>query len=288
MPIILENVSYTYAPKTPFECTALRDISLKIEDGEFVGIMGKTGCGKSTLLQIIDGLIKADSGTVLLDGRDINEKHYDKSELRRKIGVVFQYPEYQLFETTVEKDTAFGLKHLKLSREQTKKQVKQALEMVGFDYEKIRELSPFGFSGGEKRLLAIAGVLACMPKMLILDEPEASLDSSARRKLLELIKKLNCNGTTIIMISHSADALAEYANRIIVMDNGSIIRDDSAKNVLDDCDFLKQNGLRAGQISEIAQAMRNNGIDIPHGIVKYDELISCIISSAVGGKEQSV
>lgn len=284
MPIILENVSYTYAPKTPFECKALRNISLKIEDGEFVGIMGRTGCGKSTLIQIIDGLIAPDCGKILLDGRDINEKRYDKSELRKKIGVVFQYPEYQLFETTVEKDTAFGLRHLKLSKKQVKQQIKQALETVGFDFERVCELSPFGFSGGEKRRLAIAGVLACNPKILILDEPSASLDPSGREEFLKLIKELNDNGTTIIMISHNTDALAEYAKRIIVMDNGSIIRDGSTKDVLNDCDFLMQNGLSTAQVSEIAQMLRNSGIAIDQDIVRYDELLSFLI----GRKEQCI
>lgn len=285
MPIILENVSYTYAPKTPFEHTALRNVSLKIEDGEFVGIMGKTGCGKSTLLQIIDGLISPNQGRALLDGKDINERHYARSELREKIGVVFQYPEYQLFETTVEKDVFFGLKHHKISKEQKKKQVKEALELVGFDYKKVRELSPFGFSGGEKRRLAIACVLACKPKILILDEPVASLDSTGRKEFMTLLKKLNDNGTTIIMISHNTDALAEYAKRIIVMDNGSIIRDDSAKNVLSDCDFLMNNGLQSGQVSEIVQTMKSRGIDIPQGIIKYDELLSFLVNNR---KEQGI
>lgn len=282
MSILLENVSYTYAPKTPFACTALKSVSLEIQDGEFVGIIGKTGSGKSTLIQLIDGLIAPDCGTVRLDGRNIHEKHYNKSELRRKVGVVFQYPEYQLFEATVEKDIAFGLKNLKIGKKQSAQCIKQALESVGFDYDEVKELSPFEFSGGEKRRLAIAGVLACKPEVLILDEPIASLDPSARKDFLNLIKRLNENGTTIIMTSHNTDVLAEYTKRIIVMDNGSILRDGSTESVLGDCNFLKENGLCTAQISEIVQMMRKNGIEISQSIIKYDDLLSFLTD----GKER--
>lgn len=275
--IKLENVSYTYAPKTPFEGKALHNISLEINDGEFIGIMGKTGCGKSTLLQLIDGLDAPTEGRIFLDDKNINDKHYSKSELREKIGMVFQYPEHQLFEATVEKDVAFGLKHFCISNEQKKAQIKWAIETVGFNFDKVRELSPLSFSGGEKRRLAIAGVIACRPKVLMLDEPVAGLDPTGRKEFLRLIKHLNDTGTTIIIVSHNADVLCEYAKRIIVMDSGRIVRDDSAKKIFSDYDFLKKYKLCTSQVSEIVRMIGDKGIDIPKSITKYDDLLAFLI-----------
>ncbi len=273
MSIELKNISYIYAPNTAYAAHALRNVSLRIEDGEFVGIMGQTGCGKSTLIQIIDGLLAPTSGQVFIDGKDINASDYDRNILRQSVGMVFQYPECQLFETTVERDVAFGLKNFGWSKEKVREAVKSALEKVGFDYEKVKGLSPLGFSGGEKRRLAIAGILAAAPKILILDEPIAGLDPLGREAFLKLMTDLNHLGVTIIMVSHNADALAEYAERIIVLKDGELLRDGSAKEVFADYNMLKENGLGVGQAREITELLRNRGFDVPKDTIGYLELL---------------
>ena len=234
MSIEIRSVCCTYGSGTPFETKALKNISLTIEKGEFVGIMGRTGCGKSTLIQAIAGLIPISGGQLLLDGEDINAKSYDRSVLRRKLGIVFQYPECQLFEQTVEKDVAFGLKHSGLSNNEVHDRVKWALSVCGFDYDKVCKLSPLGMSGGEKRRIAIAGVLAVKPEYLILDEPIAGLDPLGRAAFLKLVTGLNAEGMTIIMISHNADCIAEYARRIIVLDNGELAADGTPQELFAD------------------------------------------------------
>lgn len=273
MPIKLEKVSYAYATGTLHERTAVRDVSLEVADGEYVGLMGKTGSGKSTLVQLMAGLIKPSSGRVLLDGEDINGRKYDRSILHRKVGLVFQHPENQLFETTVERDVAFGLKHLHMSKEEKAEAVKSALEQVGFDYEAVRGQSPLSFSGGEKRRIALAGVLAEKPSVLILDEPIAGLDPHSRAELLELINELNARGVTIVMISHSADVLAEYARRIIVLQNGVLIRDDSTKHIFSDYFDLIRHGLGVPQVRQTAQLLRERGVDMPTNVILYDQFI---------------
>lgn len=273
MPIKLEKVSYTYAPGTAHERTAVRDVSLDIADGEYIGLMGTTGSGKSTLVQLMAGLIKPSSGSVLLDGEDINSKKYDRSILHRKVGLVFQHPENQLFETTVERDVAFGLKHLKMSKEEKAEAVKAAIEQVGFDYEAVRTQSPLSFSGGEKRRIALAGVLVEKPSVLIMDEPIAGLDSYSRAELLKLVNELNAKGVTIIMISHSADVLAEYARRIIVLKDGALIRDDSTKHIFSDYFDLIRHGLGVPQVRQTAQLLRERGVDMPANVILYDQFI---------------
>lgn len=273
MSIALKSVSYTYAADTPYSVKALDDISLTVNEGEFVGIIGKTGCGKSTLIQIIDGLIAPDNGSVLFDGEDINSKKFDRRKLRENIGIVFQFPDYQLFETTVERDVAFALKHSSLSKKEVQNRVAEALEAVGFDYDKVKDKSPLSFSGGEKRRIAIAGVLAAEPKYLILDEPVAGLDPMGRTEFLKLLDSLNKKGTAIIMISHNTDALAEYAQRILLMRDGKIIRDGKAEEILTDYIALEENGVRTGQISSIAKMLRERSFDIPDNTVKYNQLI---------------
>ena len=207
MPITVTNLTCVYGAGTPFETTALRDVSVTVENGSFVGILGRTGCGKSTLIQIMAGLLTPTAGTVMLDGQDIHARRYDRSILRRKVGIVFQYPECQLFETTVEKDVAFGLKHSGLSAAEKQARVRWALETVGFSFEKVHDQPPMGLSGGEKRRVAIAGVLATKPEYLILDEPIAGLDPLGREAFLQLITELNRGGMTILMVSHNADCL---------------------------------------------------------------------------------
>lgn len=276
MPITIEHVSYTYAPGTAFETAALRDINLQIEDGEFVGLMGHTGCGKSTLIQLIAGLLRPASGNILLDGKDINAKGYRRDELRGKVGVLFQFPECQLFETTVERDVAFGLKYLSLSAGEKQERVRRALEMVGFSFDIIREQSPLGLSGGEKRRVAIAGVLAAKPQLLILDEPVASLDPLGRRDFMTLVKELNTSGTTIIMISHNADILSENAQRIVVLEKGSLVVDAPAREAFQDIAGLEAYNLDAGRPRKIARMLQQKGLPFPQDVTRYGELLGAI------------
>lgn len=283
MSITLKNVSFTYAQGTPFETAAIENVSLEIADGEFVGIMGRTGCGKSTLIQLIDGLLTPKEGTVLLDGKDINAPDYNRDILRKAVGVVFQFPEYQLFETTVRKDVAFGMKHHGLNADEVEKRVKGALELMGFDYEEVKDLSPMTFSGGEKRRIAIAGILAGHPKILILDEPIAGLDPKGREKFLSLLDELNAKGITIIMISHNADALSEHAKRIILLKKGRIIADDTVSRVLSDDALINDGNIGKGQIKELVDMLKEKGVNIPDDIVRYRDFIEYIKAKA-GGK----
>ncbi|MCM1285900.1 MAG: ATP-binding cassette domain-containing protein [Acetobacter sp.] len=283
MSIELKSVSYTYSPNTPYSSKALDNISLTIDTGEYIGIIGKTGCGKSTLVQIIDGLINADSGSVLFDGQDINKKSFDRSVLRKNIGMVFQFPEYQLFETTVEKDVAFALKHSRLSKTEIRCRVKESLEAVGFDYDKIKDKSPLSLSGGEKRRAAIAGVLVSKPNYLILDEAIAGLDPLGKTKFMDLIDRLNEMGTAIIMISHNTDIIAEHTSRVLLMNNGKILRDGKTTDVLSDYDMLVKSGINPCQVSNIAEKLRNNGVQISDSTIKYNQLIEEICRTYKGG-----
>ena len=284
MPITVTDLSYTYAPNTVYAAHALEHISLHIEDGEFVGIMGKTGCGKSTLIELLAGLLTPTGGTVMVDGADIFDPKYDRTKLRRTVGVVFQYPEHQLFEMTVEKDVAFGLKHHPMSKEEKALAVRQALEAVGFDYDKVKDLSPLSFSGGEKRRIAIAGVLAVKPKILILDEPIAGLDPLGRQAFLSLLDRLNAQGTTILMISHNADAVAEHARRVIVLEQGKLLLDGRTEDVLRQQDFLKAHGLGSSQAAQIAACLSERGIPMKDDTVRYDDLLRQLIAYGKGAR----
>ncbi|MEA4925884.1 MAG: ATP-binding cassette domain-containing protein [Syntrophomonadaceae bacterium] len=283
MPIELERVSYVYAPGTPFEVTALEDVSLKIGDGEFVGIMGHTGCGKTTMIQLIAGLMKPVRGKIMLDGKDINERRYDRIELRRSMGIVFQYPEYQLFETTVEKDVAFGLKHSGMSRNEVKEQVRWALEMTGFVFETIRSQSPLALSGGEKRRVAVAGVLAVKPKIMIFDEPIAGLDPLGRELFLQLASRLNQSGTTVIIVSHNADALGDFAKRLVVLDKGRILMDGSPREVFSEVARMQELRLGVSTPRQIADMLYRRGVEVPQDIVTYNELFAALKSRLTAG-----
>ena len=282
MPISLESVSYTYALGTAFQCRAIDGLSLTVDDGEFVGIMGSTGSGKSTLIQLMAGLLTPSSGRVLLDGEDIHQKSYDRIKLRRRVGLVFQYPEYQLFERTVEKDVGFALRRLGYGPEETREAVRRALKTVGLDYDKVRDKSPLGFSGGEKRRIAIAGVLASDPGILILDEPVAGLDPLGRDAFLDMVEGLNAKGVTILMVSHNADALSEHARRIVTLKEGRVFLDGSVKEVFSDAFALKSCGICCGQSRLAAELLRERGMDIPEGTVKYAELLSAVLSAQGG------
>lgn len=284
MPIEVRNVSLIYSEGTPFETKALDNVSFTIEDGDFVGVMGHTGCGKSTMIQLIDGLIKPSSGEILLDGKNINAAGYDRSELRSKIGLVFQYPECQLFETTVEKDAAFGLKHMGLSKQEVTERVRWALEALSFDFEMVRSLSPLGLSGGEKRRVAIAGILAARPKYLLLDEPIAGLDPLGRADFLRLLKTLNGQGTTIVMVSHNADSIGECAGRVLVFDRGRLARSGSTAEVFSDAERMRAMHLSVGQSRGLASLICEKGISLPQDITKYEELKNAVTALFQGAR----
>ena len=252
MDINFKNVSFVYGEKTPFEKLALDNIDLTIKKGEFVGIIGHTGSGKSTLIQHFNGILKPTSGDVFIGDMNTKDKELAKSGLRYKIGLVFQYPEYQLFEETIEKDIAFGPKNMGLSEEEVTERVKEAMEIVGLDYEAKKDKSPFEISGGQKRRVAIAGILAMKPDILILDEPTAGLDPKGRDELFFQIKRLyEKNNITIVLISHSMEDVAKLVNRIIIMKNGHIHLDKSTKEAFSDVDDLKKVGLNVPQITEL-------------------------------------
>lgn len=275
MDINFKNVSFVYGEKTPFEKLALDNIDLTIKKGEFVGIIGHTGSGKSTLIQHFNGILKPTSGDVFIGDMNTKDKELAKSGLRYKIGLVFQYPEYQLFEETIEKDIAFGPKNMGLSEEEVKERVKEAMDIVGLDYEAKKDKSPFEISGGQKRRVAIAGILAMKPDILILDEPTAGLDPKGRDELFFQIKRLyEKNNITIVLISHSMEDVAKLVNRIIIMKNGHIHLDKSTKEAFSDVDDLKKVGLNVPQITELMDILRKKGHHFSKNILTVDEAFS--------------
>lgn len=272
MDINFKNVSFIYGEKTPFEKLALDNIDLTIKSGEFVGIIGHTGSGKSTLIQHFNGILKPTTGDVFIGDMNTKDKELAKSGLRYKIGLVFQYPEYQLFEETIEKDIAFGPKNMGLSEEEITARVKEAMEIVGLDYETKKDKSPFEISGGQKRRVAIAGILAMKPDILILDEPTAGLDPKGRDELFFQIKNLyEKNNITIVLISHSMEDVAKLVNRIIIMKNGKIHLDKNTKEAFSDVDDLKEVGLNVPQITELMDTLRKRGHHFSKNILTVDE-----------------
>ena len=275
MDINFKNVSFIYGEKTPFEKLALDNINLTIKKGEFVGIIGHTGSGKSTLIQHFNGILKPTSGDVFIGDMNTKDKTLAKSGLRYKIGLVFQYPEYQLFEETIEKDIAFGPRNMGLSEEEVTERVKEAMELVGLDYETKKDKSPFEISGGQKRRVAIAGILAMKPDILILDEPTAGLDPKGRDELFFQIKNLyEKNNITIVLISHSMEDVAKLVNRIIRMKDGHIHLDKKTKEAFSDVDDLKKVGLNVPQITELMDVLRKNGHNFSKNILTVDEAFS--------------
>ena len=274
MPIEIKELSFSYDSK-PF----IDNLDLKIDDGEMVGIIGNTGCGKSTFVRLIAGLIKSDSGKIIIDGDDITNKKFNKKILRRKLGIVFQFPEMQLFEQTIEKDIFFGLKQYKLTYDEKYKRAKEALELLGLDFERIKDKSPLALSGGEKRKIAVAGILVCKPKYLIFDEPIAGLDCNSRDNFMKLLLALKQNGTTIIIISHNTDYLAEYADRKLVMDGGKIILDDKPNEIFNQTNLLNNLNIGVCNSKEIANLLNKKGFNIQNDILKYDDLLNSIISN---------
>lgn len=262
MSIILDHVNYIYGGDTPLAVKALDDICLQIPDGQFVGIIGHTGSGKSTLTQHMNGLLKAHSGHIYFNGEDIYEKDYDLKKLRSKVGLVFQYPEHQLFEMDVFTDVCFGPKNLGLDKKETELRAFDALRKVGLP-EDLYYQSPFELSGGQKRRAAIAGVLAMKPEVLILDEPTAGLDPKGRDEILHQIKELQTQtGMTILLVSHSMEDVAEYVDRIIVMNRGSVMYDGTPREVFSHYKELEEVGLAAPQVTYILHALKERGFDV--------------------------
>jgi energy-coupling factor transport system ATP-binding protein len=272
MSIKVEHLSYVYMPGTPFESKALDDVSLSIDDGEFIGLIGHTGSGKSTLVQHLNGLLKPASGKIYVDDVEITAKGANLRAVRQKVGLVFQYPEHQLFEETVYKDVAFGPKNLGLSEDETDKRVRHALEMVGLDYEENRDKSPFDMSGGQRRRAAIAGVLAMEPSVLILDEPTAGLDPKGRDAILNEIKLLHQKyGKTIILVSHSMEDIAKLVDRIIVMNEGKCILTGTPREIFKESALLQEVGLGIPQITALAMALKKKGMDIRDDLLTVEE-----------------
>ena len=262
MSIALEHVNYVYSPGTAYEKHALKDVSFEIEQGKFVGIIGHTGSGKSTLIQHLNGLVRATSGKILYDGQNIYEEGYDMRALRSRVGLVFQYPEYQLFEADVLSDVCFGPKNQGLSREECEKCAREALELVGFP-EKYYSQSPFELSGGQKRRVAIAGILAMHPKVLVLDEPTAGLDPKGRDEILDQIQHLHREtGMTVILVSHSMEDIANYVDRIIVMNRGEKMLDGTPKEVFSHYKELEKVGLAAPQVTYVMHDLKERGFHV--------------------------
>ncbi len=284
MSIILDHVNYLYDGDTPLSVKALNDISLMIPDGEFVGLIGHTGSGKSTLVQHLNGLIKATEGHIYFNGQDIYDKDFNMKELRSKVGLVFQYPEHQLFEVDVFTDVCFGPKNLGLTKKETELRAYDALKQVGLPEDCFYQ-SPFDLSGGQKRRAAIAGVLAMKPEVLILDEPTAGLDPKGREEILSQIVKLHKeSGLTIILVSHSMEDVAEYVDRIIVMNQGGIMYDDEPREVFKHYKELENVGLAAPQVTYIMHRLREAGLDVDADVTTIREATEEI--ARVLGKSQ--
>ena len=285
MSIEVKNLTYIYDPGTPNEKKALQDVNLTIHKGEFIGIIGHTGSGKSTLIQHLNGLVKPTSGQVLCDEEDIFEEPNVKSKkqaralkgakmkrIRQKVGLVFQYPEHQLFEMTVAKDIAFGPTNMGLPQEEIDKRVDEAMRMVGLK-EKYKEKSPFELSGGQKRRVAIAGVLAMQPEYLILDEPTAGLDPKGRDDILSQIQKLQKEqGITVILVSHSMEDVAKYVDRIVAMGKGRVQFDGTPEEVFAHAAELKNIGLGVPQVTDLGMQLKENGFDVPGAILTLDQM----------------
>ena len=262
MSFILDNVSYRYSEKTAYEIQALDHVNLKIEDGEFIGIIGHTGSGKSTLIQHLNGLIRATEGNIYFNGQDIYEENYDLRDLRMQVGMVFQYPEHQLFEETVFKDVCFGPKNQGLPEKDITLRAYEALQSVGLP-EKYFDVSPFELSGGQKRRAAIAGVVAMKPQVLILDEPTAGLDPKGRDEILDMVSEMHARyGITVILVSHSMEDVAKYVDRIIVMNHGQVRYDDTPREVFHHYKELEAIGLAAPQVTYLMHEMKERGIDV--------------------------
>ena len=285
MPIIVKDLKHIYSKNGPFERVAINDISFEIEDGSFIGVIGHTGSGKSTLIQHLNGLLKADSGTIIINGCDITKSDVDMKKIRSQVGVVFQYPEYQLFEETVYKDIAYGPKNLGFTDEEISKAVYDSLDFVGLDISVLQK-SPFELSGGQKRRVAIAGILAMNPSILILDEPTAGLDPMSRNDLLQRLKTLHeTKKVTIILVSHSMEDIASTVEKVMVMSEGKLIAFDTVSNIFSNSDKLLEIGLGIPQITLVLKKLKEQGFNIPYdGVYSVEEAADIIYKLIKGDK----
>lgn len=285
MSIKVENLTHIYSKDTAFQHVALDNVSFTIEDGEFIGLIGHTGSGKSTLIQHLNGLLKPTSGQIFIDDVDINSKEVPLKLIRQKVGLVFQYPEHQLFEETVYKDVAFGPVNLKLSEEEIQRRVKSSLNLVGLKYEEVKDKSPFDLSGGQKRRVAIAGVLAMKPKILILDEPTAGLDPRGRDEILSQIKLLHeKEKLTIILVSHSMEDIAKLVDKILVMNKGKIQYYDTPKKIFKEAETLERIGLGVPQVTYLIRELRKKGFNL-EDCISVEEAKNAILNVLRGKKD---
>lgn len=272
MSIKIENLTHVYMPKTPFEKKALDDVSLHIKEGEFLALIGHTGSGKSTLIQHLNGLLEPSYGKIYVDDVDITKKGTKLTDIRKKVGLVFQYPEYQLFEETIEKDIAFGPTNLGLSAEEISSRIKKSMEMVGLDYETYKDVSPFDLSGGQKRRVAIAGVIAMEPRVLILDEPTAGLDPKGRDDILDQIKILHEKyNMTIVLVSHSMEDVGKLAEKIVVMNKGKIALLGTPSEIFKEVETLEKIGLAVPQVTYLMRALKEKGFNVSDEIFTVDQ-----------------
>ena len=279
MPIEVRHLTHTYSEGSAFQATAIRDVNLTIEDGEFVAVIGHTGSGKSTLVQHLNGLLKPTEGQVLVDGEDMFGEGVDKRKIRQKVGLVFQYPEYQLFEETVAKDIAFGPKNQGLSPEEIDRRVRTAMAHVHLDYDKYAERSPFELSGGQMRRVAIAGVLAMEPKVLILDEPTAGLDPRGRDRILGMIRDLHAEGgVTVIMVSHSMDDVASLATRLVVMSRGQLVATGTPREIFRQREMMERIGLGVPEAAQLCGKLRARGLPLPEDLYTPEELRDALLA----------
>lgn len=289
MSIKTRNLTHVYMPKTPFEKIALNNISLDIEDGEFVALIGHTGSGKSTLIQHLNGLLRPTSGKVIVDGEDITSREVRLIDIRKKVGLVFQYPEYQIFEETIAKDIAFGPKNLGLSEEEVQDRVIESMEMVDLDYRIYKDRSPFELSGGQKKRVAIAGILAMRPTTLILDEPTAGLDPKSRDDIFRQINKLHRNyKITVIIVSHSMEDVANIAERIIVMNAGEVVLDGAPSKVFKQIDMMEKIGLGVPQVTYLVRELRKRGFHISDNIFTVEQAKEELLSILKAGNLERV
>ena len=278
MPIEVKNLTHTYSAGSAFQATAIRNVNLTIEEGEFIAVIGHTGSGKSTLVQHLNGLLKPTEGQILVDGEDLNGEKVDRRRIRQKVGLVFQYPEYQLFEETVAKDIAFGPKNQGLNADEIDERVHKAMEQVHLDYDKYAERSPFELSGGQMRRVAIAGVLAMQPKVLILDEPTAGLDPQGRDRILGMVKELHQAGdTTVVMVSHSMDDVARLATRLVVMSRGELVATGTPREIFKQVKMMESIGLGVPEAAKLCNMLRQKGISLPDDLYQMDEARDAIL-----------
>ena len=277
MSIEVKDLTYTYSPGTPYASTALKRISITINEGDFLGIIGKTGSGKSTFIQHLNALIKLQSGSIKVCDIDLTVKKPDLKRLRGTVGMVMQYPEYQLFDETVEKDVSFGPKNLGLSEEEIKGRVREAIGLVGLSYEEVKDRSPFELSGGQKRRIAIAGVIAMKPEILILDEPTAGLDPRGKKEILALIKKLKEKSSkTVIIISHDMDAVAENCDRVALFSEGEIAAEGSPREIFYNDELLTETAMDVPAVVRVVKSLAARGVNLDSRPVKREELIEAV------------